>query len=202
MSDKTKSKGFLERIIPLKSISGDPQFDISEVVNDAGDEQFKKLYEELMNTRKLLLMYRLLYHNDPMPDVKLNIKNRYKQLTKPLIRLVQNSESLDEIIKSLSKYLIEKNEEKINSLDCGLLFLIIDLVAIHGTILYNDQIWEAIKNKFPGTEIADKPYSYFSQEYGTISKSKVKSICESKFDAKEHKDEKRGRGLLINCSIF
>ena len=196
--NKIKSKGFLERIIPLKSISGDPQFDISEVVNDAGDEQFKKLYEELMNTRKLLLMYRLLHHNDPIPNVKLNIKNRYKQLTKPLIRLFQDSESLDAIIKSLSKYVIEKNEEKINSLDSGLLFLIIDLVAKHGTILYNDQIWEEIKKKFPGTEIADKPYSYFSQEYGTISKSKVKSICESKFDAKEHKDEKRGRGLIFN----
>ena len=131
MPDKTKSKGFLERIIPLKSISGDPQYDISEVVNDAGDEQFKKLYEELMNTRKLLLMYRLLHHNDAIPNVKLNLKNRYKQLTKPLIRLFQNSESLDGIIKSLSKYLIEKNEEKINSLDSGLLFLIIDLVAKH-----------------------------------------------------------------------
>ena len=131
MQDKTKSKGFLERIIRLKSVSGDPQYDISEVVNDAGDEQFKKLYEELMNTRKLLLMYRLLHHNDAIPNVKLNLKNRYKQLTKPLIRLFQNSESLDKIIKSLSKYLIEKNEEKINSLDSGLLFLIIDLVAKH-----------------------------------------------------------------------
>jgi hypothetical protein len=196
--NKIKSKGFLERIIPLKSISGDPQYDISEVVNDAGDEQFKKLYEELMNTRKLLLMYRLLHHNDPIPDVKLNIKNRYKQLTKPLIRLFQNSESLDGIIKSLSKYLIEKNEEKINSLDSGLLFLIIDLVAKHSTILYNDQIWEEIKKRFRGTEIADKPYSYYCQEYGTISKSKIRSICESKFDAKEHKDEKRGRGLIFN----
>ena len=198
MPDKTKSKGFLERIIPLKSVSGDPQFDISEVVNDAGDEQFKKLYEELMNTRKLLLMYRLLHHNDPIPNVKLNIKNRYKQLTKPLIRLFQNSESLHEIIMSLSKYVIEKNEEKINSLDSGLLFLIIDLVAKHGTILYNNQIWEEIKKKFPGTEIADKPYSYFSQEYGTISKSKIRSIFISKFDAKEHKDERRGRGLIFN----
>lgn len=88
MPDKTKSKGFLERIIPLKSISGDPQYDISEVVNDAGDEQFKKLYEELMNTRKLLLMYRLLHHNDAIPNVKLNLKNRYKQLTKTINQVI------------------------------------------------------------------------------------------------------------------
>ena len=58
----------------------------------SGDEQFKELYQELVDIRKLLLMYRLLHHNETIPDVKLNIKNRYKQLTKPLIRLFQNSE--------------------------------------------------------------------------------------------------------------
>ena len=112
MPNKKLSKGFLERVIPLKSVSGDPEFDISEVVDDSGDEQFKELYQELMNTRKLLLMYRLLHHKDLIPNVKLNIKNRYKQLTKPLIRLFQNTKSVDEIIKSLSKYLIREESGK------------------------------------------------------------------------------------------
>ena len=200
LPDKVKSKGFLERIIPLKSVSGDPQFDISEIVNDAGDEQFKELYEELINTRKLLLIYRLLHHNDAIPNVELNIKNRYKQLTKPLIRLFQNSESLDEIIKSLSKYVIEKNEEKINSLDSALLFLVIDLVAKKEgtTILYNDEIWEKVKKEFKGNEIEDKPYSYYSEDYGLISKTKITNICETKFSGKQHKDPLNGRGLIFN----
>ena len=64
MPNKKLSKGFLERLIPLKSVPGDPEFDISEVVDDSRDEQFKELYEELIHTRKLLLMYRLLHHND------------------------------------------------------------------------------------------------------------------------------------------
>ncbi len=97
MPDKKESKGFLERIIVLKAVPGNPQYDISEVIDESGDEQFKELYEELMNTRKLLLMYRLLHHKDTIPNVKLNIKNRYKQLTKPLIRLFQNTKSVDDI---------------------------------------------------------------------------------------------------------
>lgn len=121
MPDKMKSKGFLERIIPLKALPGDPRYDISEVVDDSGDEQFNELFEELMNTLKLLLMYRLLHYNERIPDVKLNIKNRYKQLTKPVIRLFQNTGSINEIIKSLSKYLIEKNREKIDSIDSAIL---------------------------------------------------------------------------------
>jgi hypothetical protein len=117
MPDKIKSKGFLERIIPLKAAPGNPLYDIAEIVDDSGDEEFKELNQELMDTRKVLLMYRLLHHNDLIPNIKLNIKNRYKQLTKPVIRLFQNTKSLNDILKSLSNYVIEKNEEKINSPD-------------------------------------------------------------------------------------
>ncbi|HEX2405592.1 MAG TPA: hypothetical protein VHJ38_00165, partial [Nitrososphaeraceae archaeon] len=117
MPDKIKSKGFLERVIPLKVAPGNPLYDIAEIVDDSGDEEFKELNQELMDTRKVLLMYRLLHHNDLIPNIKLNIKNRYKQLTKPVIRLFQNTKSLNDILKSLSNYVIEKNEEKINSPD-------------------------------------------------------------------------------------
>jgi hypothetical protein len=88
MPDKLKSKGFLERIIQLKAVPGDPQFDISEVVDGSGDEQFKERYQELEDIRKLLLMYRLIHHKETIPDVKLNIKNRYKQLTKPVNKTI------------------------------------------------------------------------------------------------------------------
>ena len=202
MPDKIKSKGFLERLIPLRSLPGEPQFDISEVVNDAGDEQFKELYQELLDTRKLLLMYRLLHYNDLFPNIKLNIKNRYKQLTKPLIRLFQNTKAVNEIIKSLSKYLIEKNQKKIDSFDSVLLTLLIDLVAEHGTILYNEQIWEKVKEKYPNGKIQDKPYSLYIEGNGIVSKTKITNTCETKFGAKEHRDKEKGRGLIFNQDIL
>jgi hypothetical protein len=199
MPDKIKSKGFLERIIPAKMTPGDPQFDISEVIDGSGDEQLNQLYKQLMDTRKLLLMYRLLHHNDPIPNINLNIKNRYKQLTKPVIRFFQNTESVNEITKSLSKYLVEKNEEKINSLDSSLLFLIIELVAEKGTTLYNNEIWDKVNEKYPGDPIEGKSYTYFSEEFNTtISKTKIHTICTNKFDAKDCKDEVKGRGLIFN----
>jgi hypothetical protein len=198
MPDKRKSKGFLERVIPLKAVPGDPQFDISEVVDGSGDEQFKELYQELIDTRKLLLMYRLLHHNETIPDVKLNIKNRYKQLTKPLIRLFQNTESVNDIIKSLSKYLIEKNQEKIDSMDYAILTFIINLVSKYGEILYNDQIWQELKIKYPNGEMQDKPYSWYLEGYGRVSKNSITQICETKFGARPYKDSEKGRGLIFN----
>jgi hypothetical protein len=198
MPDKIKSKGFLERIITLKAAPGNPLYDIAEIVDDSGDEEFKELNQELMDTRKVLLMYRLLHHNDLIPHVKLNIKNRYKQLTKPVIRLFQNTKSLNDILKSLSNYVIEKNEEKINSPDSVLLFFIIDLVSEYGTILYNNTIWDEIKKKYPAGEVDDKRYSWFVEGYGIISKTKITNTCETRFLAKQHKDPDKGRGLIFN----
>lgn len=85
-----------------------------------------------------------------------------------------------------------------NSLDSVLLFLIIDLVAEKGTILYNDQIWDKVKNEFRDYEFEDKSYSYYSEDYGLISKTKITNICETKFWGKQNKDRERGRGLIFN----
>ena len=106
-------------------------------------------------------MYRLLHHNDLIPNIKLNIKNRYKQLTKPVIRLFQNTKSLNDILISLSNYVIEKNKEKINSTDSAAILLIINLVSIYGINSYNNQIWDEIKKKYPDGEVDDKRYSWF-----------------------------------------
>ena len=72
----------------------DPEYDITEIINPAGDERQSQLLEELNEIRKLLLIFRLVKQNEPIPDIKLNIKNRDKQLCKPLLRLFQDSELL------------------------------------------------------------------------------------------------------------
>jgi hypothetical protein len=140
-------------------------------------------------------MYRLLHHNETIPDVKLNIKNRYKQLTKPLIRLFQNTESVHEITSSLSKYFIEKNQEKLDSMDSAILTFIINLVSEHGETLYNDQIWDELKKEYPNGEIKEKPYSWYMEGYGSVSKNSITKTCENKFGAKQCRDPKEGRGL-------
>ena len=77
--DSIKGKGFNERTFVIKCSAGSPEYDISEVVNPAGDETYKSFLDELIDKRKLLLIYRLLHYNDPLPDVKLSIKNRDKR---------------------------------------------------------------------------------------------------------------------------
>jgi hypothetical protein len=97
-----------ERIFTMKCSPGSPQYDISEVVNDAGDPQHKKLYREIDDLQKLLLIYRIIHYDDQIPNV---------QLSKPVIRLFNNTKALEEIVASLTKFLYAKHQKKINSLD-------------------------------------------------------------------------------------
>ena len=100
LPDLVKAKGFNQRTIELPCIYGFPQYHISEVANPAGEEEYEGLLDELIETRNDLLVYRLLHFNDKIPDIKLNIHNREKQLFKPVIRLFQNTKTLEESITS------------------------------------------------------------------------------------------------------
>ena len=191
-----KAKGFSERIFTIKCSPGNPQYDISEVINDAGDLKHKKLFKEIDDLRKLLLIYRILHYNDQIPDVQLSIKNRDKQLCKPLIRLFNNTKTLEEIIKSLSKLLSDKNKKKLNSLDSYLFSAIFNLVKEENTAISNYDLWNIVCY-LPGNDIPHKPHCYQTDEFGIISKTTVTKICEDKFGAvKNHNGEQRS--LVFN----
>jgi len=97
----------MERVFILSCSTGNPSYDITEVINLADDERQTELLGELIDLRKLLLIFKLLNLNSPIPDIKLNIKNRDKQLCKPLF---QDSKCVNEIAASLSKMLVEKRQ--------------------------------------------------------------------------------------------
>lgn len=114
-SDSIRAKGFNERVLVLKCTYGFPEHDISEVAIPAGDEKFQALLDELYNTRNLLLCYRLLHFNDRLLDIELNIRNRERQLFKPVLRVFQRTEALGELLPAVSRCLRERREDHHNS---------------------------------------------------------------------------------------
>ncbi|KAA2283745.1 hypothetical protein [Candidatus Nitrosocosmicus sp. SS] len=185
-----KAKGFVERIFPIQCTAGNPLFDILEVVNDAGDKKYKKLIRELEDLRKLLLIFRVMHYDEPIPDLNLSIKNREKQLCKPLIRLFQDTNVLKDILDSLSKFIADKRNRKLNSLDSFIYSIVKDLAKENnGYRLTNEDIWEIVCT-LPGNAIPSKPHSYQTNEFGTVSKTLISRICEDKFGAKREHDGK------------
>lgn len=191
-----KAKGFNERLLTVNCTPGNPQYDITEVVNNAGDTSYKKLYNELLDLRKLLLLFRIQNYNNPISDVQLSIRNRDKQLCKPLIRLFQSSKCVKEVTRSLSHFISEKKNKKLNSLDSYLYSIIVALTKNGKMTISNELIWNMIL-QLPGDTIPYKPHSYQTDEFGTVSKYQVTRICEDKFGARRSHDGEK-RNLLFN----
>ena len=194
--DSVKAKGFNQRIIELSCVYGFPQYDISEVVNPAGEEEYQELLNELTETRNLLLVYRLLHYKDKIPDVKLNIENREKQLFKPLIRVFQNTETLKELLPIISKYVRQRRESNANSLHAFLYRTIRELISAQNTTEpESGLIWNTITESLQGDTIHNKPQSYQSVEFGYLSQKDITQILKDIFGAKKSKRHGEGRKL-------
>ncbi len=93
--------------------------------------------------------------------------------------------------ESLSKFLLEKKNKKLNSLDSYLYSIILDLTNSGNLEISNETLWNLILS-LPGSTVLNKPQSYHTEEFGTISKGIVTKICEDKFGAtRSHDGQKR-----------
>lgn len=198
--DSFKSKAFNERTFVINCFAGDPKYDISEVIKAADDIDLKAQFDELVDVRRCLLIYRLLHCNDPIANVRLDIKNRDKQLCKPLIRLFKNTKALEEIKQSLLKLLQEKKDRKLNTVHAVVYKVLMDIVEEakkeqtsldkDAVILEFRQIWDAFVKKVEGTTSPKHPRSIDTTDYGLVSEQEVGSILRSRFGGEDARTEK------------
>ena len=186
--DPLKAKGLIQRCIKLDCSAGDSEYDISEVVDKTGDEGFAVLRNELNDIRNILLISRLLHFHHKIPNVKLNIKRREKQLFKPIIRIFQNSSVLDELLPVISNYIIQKREVVGNSLHAFLYRQIKDIIQDQKKLMIpNSLIWGLIKANLQGQDIPGKPLSCDTSEFGIISQKEIFETLRDVFGTKHKK---------------
>lgn len=193
LPDSVIAKGFNQRTIELPCVYGFPAYDILEVENPAGEEEYEQLLQELHTMRNALLVYRLLHFQDKIPNIKLNIQNREKQLFKPVLRVFQNTQTLNELLPVISKYVNQKRESNANTLHAFLYRLVTDLVRAQNTYeLESNLMWNTVKETLQGKETPIRPQSYDTVEFGTISQ---KSIVETLLQVFGAKPGKRHPGI-------
>jgi hypothetical protein len=127
-----KTGGFLSRCLLIHTAPGNPELDISDIVDNAGDEKNAGIMLELLELRRLLFAYRLLHYSEPIPDLGIkNILGRDRELIKPLIRLFKtysDSETLDVIKKTLHYFVKERNAEVSDSFEATVYRLLTQLI--------------------------------------------------------------------------
>jgi hypothetical protein len=185
IKSKAKNKKKMTTVIIRRT---NPEQDIAEVANPAGAEEFQHLLDELNEMRNLLLACRLLHFNEKIPDIKLNIKGREKQLFKPVLRVFQNTKTLNELLPVVSKYVAQKREANFSTLHALLYRAIKDMIKEQDkTELASRFVWDNVKANLQGEEIYGKPLSYETPEFGIITQKEITQTLEHIFGAKPKK---------------
>lgn len=183
--DSLKARGFNQRSIGLSCVYGFPQYDISEVVNPAGEDEYQDLLNEVNETRNLLLVYRLLHFKDKIPNIQLDIQNREKQLFKPVLRVFQNTDTLKELLPVISRYVSQRRETNANTLHAFLYRVIIELIKSQNSFeLESSMIWNTLTDILAGEFNPNKKLSYDTSDFGIISRKEITQILKDVFGAK------------------
>jgi hypothetical protein len=202
LPDAEKAGGLMQRIIAINCRAGDPQYDISEVINPMGDDGFDGLRQELNHIHKLLLVYRLLHYHKKIPDIYTNLKNREKQLFKPILRIFQGSRTQEALRLILTNFVNVKRRENVDSLLAFLYDRVKEIVdkkkaqQVSSDVLVPFQaIWELIIDPIvnPGKLVSHKPNSYDSDEFGIFTKKEIGAkLRVLGGEPPKHKGTKRG----------
>ena len=181
-------------MVKLRCIAGEPAHDILEVVNPMGDDEHSDLLKELHRVRNMLLCYRLVHRNDKISNITINLKNREKQLFKPVLRLFQNTKTMPQLSIVISNYINERRKTKLSGLHSFLIQLVDDMmtdkgygnigVALAETVeLDTSDIWAKVQSRTSGQFQSGHPLTYETVEFGPVSQKQVTGILEDIFKA-------------------
>lgn len=199
LPDSSKARGFRQRIVELHCFYGQPEYDITEILNPAGVKEYQTLSKEIHELRKILLVFRILHFEDPFPNVKTNLNGREKQLFSPLIRIFHTTSVQDEISLAIRKYVGKTRDNNFDSLNAVLYRTIIKLIEAHKTNeLESDIIWTEIKRTLKGELIPSRPSSYDSLEFGLISHKGIMQTLSEVFGAKPSRHHGEGRRWVFD----
>ena len=205
LPENKNMKGVLDRSFVHRFLVADVEYNIKDIIRDGGDPQYKPLHDGLIHLKKLLFAFRILHYDEPILDVKLNIKNRNAELVKSLIRLFQNSPyALARILPALSSFVSNRNAMKKNSLDARLRDVVTKLIddrksrletnklsdddkELEPNEFSNQSIFDMARELLDGSDMVAKPFSFYTVEHGAVSYREIVQVLKSKFKAEPGK---------------
>ena len=191
-----KAKGLSHRILTISTVPGEAELDIKEVTNPQGDRELVKALNELLDFRKLMLIYRLLHFEDCVVDLDIGIKSRNRELCKPYLRLFYGTKAQDEVEQTFQIFIDKKNAKKGRNIEAILVPVIIKLVEEKGVQVTTSDTWDFIKSD--KSELEGE--SYGSDEYRisdfTLYRNTITKILEDKFGA-DYKHTNKGGSLTF-----
>lgn len=176
-----KAKGLHDRLFPITCLIGSPIESLKDVLvtqGKHGNHKLKKLQTEIINLRKTLFLYRLIHAYDERPDIDTGLKNRDKELCE-CVTLFYGSDVQVEVQESFQQLLNIKYEQKQNSFEARLLFLLLEVLndcENFGEIFVED-LWNSIKNTLNHIETNDNEIFLVDHNY-QLHRNQLSNKCQ------------------------
>lgn len=200
-----KARGVLDRTFKINSYKGFPEFKIKEIRNPQGNKLRQKLLDELMELRKILLIYKLIHYNDPLVEVDVGLDGRDEELCKPLLQLFYSlgasKETQDELEQTLYHFLNIKNKRKQNSREALIYPIVANAISKYGLKMDTGLIWKEITESIDGQLDDTNPNIFHSSDDADFYRSSTIGVITDKFGAElDHKE--KGNSVVFNLDIF
>lgn len=200
-----KARGVLDRTFKINSYKGFPEFKIKEIRNPQGNKVRQKLLDELMELRKILLIFKLIHFKDPLTEVNIGLDGRDEELCKPYLQLFYSlgasKETLNELEQTLQYFLHTKNKRKQISKEAILYPIVANVISKHGGSMDVGLLWQEITDSIEGQRDEKNENMFHSADYGDFYRSAVIGIITDKFGGElDHKE--KGNKILFNKKIF
>ncbi len=210
--DENKARGLLDRSFKIKTVKGYPEYKIKEIRNPQGNPERQKIYDEIMDLRNLLLVYRILHFKDPYKEIAIGLDGRDEELCKPTLELLFSlgisEETLKKVESTFQHFLDIKNKRKGGSLDAVIYPIVVNTLAQYGQDLIGNcksisasRMWGDIINQLDGNLDSHNAHIYHSDDFGKLYRPTVVHMICDKFGAEQDHKEK-GNNLIFDIKKF
>jgi hypothetical protein len=199
------ARGLLDRSFKIKSYKGYPAYDIKEIMNPQGNSERQLLFDEMMDLRKLLLMFRLVHFKDPYREIDIGLDGRDRELCKPMLQLFYtlgaSDETLRELEATLQYFLDIKNKRKGQTLEAVIYPLIVSIVSLNGQSVSSTELWRLIIDSLEGQPDEKNSNLFYSSDYGKIFRNTLTRMICDKFGAEiDHRRD--GNNIIFDLEYL
>ena len=200
-----KARGVLDRTFKINSYKGYPQHKIKEIRNAQGNKIRQRLLNELMELRKILLIFKLIHYSDPLIEIDVGLDGRDEEVCKPLLQLFYSlgasKETQEELEQTLQYFLNIKNKRKQNSKEALIYPIMANAISKYGLKINAGTIWHEITESLEGQLDEKNPNIFHSADYPDFYRSTIIGMIADKFGAElDHKE--KGNSIIFNQDIF
>jgi hypothetical protein len=193
-------KGFRERFLEISMVEGSPEKEWA----DLSKEDVKRLHD----LRNCLLKWRMLSREWELPDVKLDVKGRVKELWKPILQITHGLTVHDSLFKFVEEQRKERLSVKQETLEGKIVKVVVQLfneAKDSNPFISNQTVWCRLREELDGKIDDKKPNVMDTSEFFLVTKNKIgyrlREILSGKPHIEREKDSE-GKWISVRGFIF